>query len=67
MLTAMLMAALEIARPRRRPDPDRMGRWVGNLIQSAGKCDKSALTRVYAHTWINWTTTETTPGPWNRP
>ncbi|SFL87685.1 Sterol desaturase/sphingolipid hydroxylase, fatty acid hydroxylase superfamily [Desulfomicrobium norvegicum] len=31
MLTAVLMAALEIARPRRRPDPDRMGRWVGNL------------------------------------
>ncbi|NCC06426.1 MAG: sterol desaturase family protein, partial [Proteobacteria bacterium] len=30
-LTAMLMAALEIARPRRRPDPDRKGRWVGNL------------------------------------
>ncbi|MDO9583813.1 MAG: sterol desaturase family protein [Desulfomicrobium sp.] len=31
ILTAMLMAALEIARPRRRPDPDRKGRWVGNL------------------------------------
>lgn len=30
-LTAMLMAALEIAWPRRRPDPDRKGRWVGNL------------------------------------
>ena len=31
ILTAMLMAALEFARPRRRPDPGRMGRWVGNL------------------------------------
>ncbi len=31
ILTAILMAALEIARPRRRPDPDRKGRWVGNL------------------------------------
>lgn len=31
ILTAMLMTALEIARPRRRPDPDRKGRWVGNL------------------------------------
>jgi sterol desaturase/sphingolipid hydroxylase (fatty acid hydroxylase superfamily) len=30
-LTAMLMVALEITRPRRRPDPDRKGRWVGNL------------------------------------
>ncbi len=28
---AALMAGLEIARPRKRPDPDRMGRWVGNL------------------------------------
>ena len=31
VLTAALMAGLEIARPRRRPDADRMGRWVGNL------------------------------------
>ena len=31
VLTAALMAGLEIARPRKRPDPDRMGRWVGNL------------------------------------
>jgi sterol desaturase/sphingolipid hydroxylase (fatty acid hydroxylase superfamily) len=31
ILTAVLMAALEIARPRRRPDPDRKSRWVGNL------------------------------------
>jgi sterol desaturase/sphingolipid hydroxylase (fatty acid hydroxylase superfamily) len=30
-LTAVLLAALEVARPRRRPDPDRLGRWVGNL------------------------------------
>lgn len=31
ILTAILMAALEIARPRRRPDPDRKSRWAGNL------------------------------------
>ena len=30
-LTAVLMAALEVARPRRRSDPDRQGRWAGNL------------------------------------
>jgi sterol desaturase/sphingolipid hydroxylase (fatty acid hydroxylase superfamily) len=30
-LTAVLMAALEAARPRRRDDADRTGRWVGNL------------------------------------
>ncbi len=30
-LTAVLMAVLEVARPRRRPDADRKGRWVGNL------------------------------------
>lgn len=30
-LTAVLLAALEAVRPRRRSDPDRLGRWTGNL------------------------------------
>ncbi len=31
VLTAALLGALEAIWPRRRPEPDRTGRWVGNL------------------------------------